>query len=72
MRSTKTQTILLLCEKLLNEGYIRKTDTLSDNIISSGTFKRYISEIRCFLANYHPTSELVYVKKEDIYRLVRW
>jgi hypothetical protein len=69
MRSTKTQTVLLLCDRLLRLGFFRKEETLVENKISAGTFKRYVSEIRCFLANYHPEMELDYDKKDDCYRL---
>jgi hypothetical protein len=69
MRSTKCQTILLLYEVLVRRGYFRKEDVLGENQISDPTFKRYVSEIRCFLANFHPEEELVYDKKEDVYRL---
>jgi hypothetical protein len=69
MKTTKPQAILLFYERLVRTGRITKTDFLNEVIISETTFKRYVSEIRCFLANYHPDLDLVYHKREDTYCL---
>jgi hypothetical protein len=39
--------------------------------ISSLTFKRYISELRCYFANFDPYNEVIYDRYHDAYYLVK-
>jgi hypothetical protein len=71
MKTTKPQAILLMYEILMKEGRLEKNDILSRCLISETTFKRYISEIRCYLMNYHDYAELHYDKRNDYYVLVK-
>lgn len=69
MKATKTQTVLLMYENLTSNGSIHKEYYLSECELSETTFKRYISEMRCYLMNFHPGWELAYAKKDNVYYL---
>lgn len=70
MKSSKCQVVLLMYRLLMEKGVLSRNEVISENLLSDATFKRYISEIRCFLANFENDVELIYSKKEDAYRLV--
>lgn len=70
MKPSKTQILLYCLEKLINEGRLEKQDLLSLSPISEPTFTRYIQEIRAYLYNAHPGSDLEYHKWEEAYVLV--
>ena len=66
----KTQILLHCLETLLRDGKIAKSQILSLAPISEATFTRYIQEIRAYLYNFHPGSELEYCKWDDVYILI--
>jgi hypothetical protein len=70
MKANKCQALLLLYEQLLIKGCFQKKDYLSKVEISDITFKRYVSELRCYFANFEPDKELVYRKRDDTYYLL--
>jgi hypothetical protein len=74
MKTNKTQAILFLYQSLKENGTIKKNDFLSEIDITDLTFKRYVSELRCYLSNFDQPEELVYVKKNDCYilREISW
>jgi hypothetical protein len=69
MKTSKTQAVLFIYENLKEKGQISKADVLSELEISDLTFKRYVSELRSYLMNFNCPAELLYLKKEDRYRL---
>jgi hypothetical protein len=69
MKTNKCQALLLLYQVLLTKGSFRKKDYLTQVEISDITFKRYVSELRCYFANFEPEKELVYKKSDDTYYL---
>lgn len=60
----------MLYGMLLARGSFQKKDYLARVEISDITFKRYVSEIRCYFANFEPDKELVYRKRDDTYFLL--
>lgn len=65
----KTQAILIMYDRFLKEGTLTKADILSLTEISSITFKRYISELRCYFGNFAPQYEIIYDRESDCYQL---
>ena len=70
MKPSKTQILLYCLERLIDEGRLEKRDLLRLSPISEPTFTRYIQELRAYLYNVHPGSDLEYHKWEDAYVLV--
>ena len=70
MKPSKAHILLYCLEKLMDEGRLEKRDLLRLSPISEPTFTRYIQEIRAYLYNTHPGSDLEYHKWEDAYVLV--
>jgi len=70
MVTTKTQAVLLMYETLEKDGKLIKKDYLSQIEISDISFKRYVSELRAFFANFDPSSDIRYSRKNDYYFLV--
>jgi len=71
MKCPKTQAVLLLYDQFLAKGEIIKKDFLLNVDASDITFKRYISELRCYFANFGERYEIVYDRKNDVYRLLK-
>jgi len=71
MTTNKTQGVLLLYDHLRLNGQLKKADALHELDISSLTFKRYISELRCYFANFDPYNEVIYDRYHDAYYLVK-
>jgi hypothetical protein len=69
MKTTKTQAVLFLYQTLQDKGTLKKNDVLAELLINSLTFKRYISELRCYFANFDPSHDVVYDRKSDTYFL---
>lgn len=69
MAISKAQLVLILYTDLLSKG-VNKENFCNTYHISSPTFKRYISEIRCFLCNIYSYQEVVYFRTSDVYRIV--
>lgn len=71
MKTNKTQGVLVLYDSLRVSGQLKKADALQELDISSLTFKRYISELRCYFANFDPYNEVIYDRSHDTYYLVK-
>jgi predicted DNA-binding transcriptional regulator YafY len=69
MHMKKTEAVLLIYESLTKNGSVTKESVLSDVEMSDNTFKRDINEIRCFFAEFCPEKEIVYSRRDNIYRL---
>lgn len=69
MKFTKAEAVLLLYVKLEENHAVIKNDYIALTGISDPTFRRYISELRCFLAEWKPYEEVVYRKGDGIYYL---
>jgi len=69
LKARKSQALLLLYENLLEKKTICKEDCLSFLDVSDLTFKRYISELRAYLANFHPEKSIAYDRKHRHYCL---
>jgi hypothetical protein len=67
----KAQMILLLYEKLLTERRVANGFSFLADPLPSVTFKRYIYDIRDYLAAFASDYEVVYCRREKIYKLVR-
>jgi hypothetical protein len=71
VKARKCQALLWMVEKLSLQGSLTKEEYLSFFDISEITFKRYISEIRAYLANFHPEETLFYDRQRHRYILER-
>ena len=69
MKVNKAQAIMFIFHMLLVNGSIKKDDVQSVISISDITFRRYIQEIRAYIANFDELYEIVYSKAEDLYTL---
>lgn len=70
MKVTKTQAVLVLYDDFLQKRVLQKKDFLSQIEVSDISFKRYISELRCYFMNFAPRYDIAYQRKEDAYYLV--
>jgi hypothetical protein len=69
MKTKRIETALFLYELLLTTKRAKRLFVISSLDISTATFKRVISDIRCYLIEFQPDRELVYSKLEDAYFL---
>lgn len=69
MKTLRISAALYLYATLLDKGQFTRERVLSDLPISSSTFKRVVSDLRCYLAEYHPEKEIVFEEKEEAYFL---
>jgi predicted DNA-binding transcriptional regulator YafY len=69
MHMKKTEAVLLINETLNKKGSVTKESILSDVEMSDNTFKRDINELRCFYAEFCPEKEIVYCRRDNLYRL---
>jgi hypothetical protein len=67
----KAQIILLLYEKLLVERRISNTLSVGGESLPSVTFKRYIYDIRDYLAAFSSDYEILYSRRGKAYKLVK-
>jgi len=68
MKTSHVETVLYLYDVLLSGGSISIGETMTEREISRATFKRYLSDIRCFLCEYHPEISLDYRPNDKTYR----
>ncbi len=68
---TKGQTLLYIYNKLESEKVIIKAEIMDECGLTDITFKRYIAEIRAYIKNFESHHEIKYVRKKDIYLLVK-
>lgn len=69
MKVNKTQGVLYIFELLVEEGFIKKEDIMSELEIAEVSFWRYIQELEAFIVNFNLPYEIYYDRKDDIYRL---
>ena len=67
MKVNKTQALLYIFALLLKRKSIAKKEVMSELEISDLTFRRYMQEMRAFLANFSMPYELVYDRVSDEY-----
>jgi len=67
MKTSHVETVLYLYDVLLAGGSVSIGETMTEREISRATFKRYLSDIRCFLCEYHPNLSLIYEVKKKVY-----
>ena len=63
--------MLALYDAFLSNSVVRKKDFLASVEISDISFKRYMSELRCYFTNFAPQYTIDYSRKEDTYHLIR-
>jgi|GEM_PF-611681 len=71
MKVVKSQGLLYIFEMLKEKGSINKNEILSALEISELSFWRYIQEIKAFLYNFDMGYELVYDRRDEVYRLTK-
>jgi hypothetical protein len=71
MKTTKAEAILLMRDELDEHAFLNKMDFLAKVDISSLTFNRYMSELRCYLANFRPDEQVIYRKSDGLYHLLK-
>jgi hypothetical protein len=69
MRLNKAEAVLLLYDKFREDHHLIKADYLALSGVRDLTFRRYISELRCYLAEWRPYEEIVYRKGDGVYYL---
>jgi hypothetical protein len=67
MKTSKSQAVLYLYATLREEGHLKKGEALDKLEINELTFRRYLSEIRCYFGNFDKGEEIDYDKKNDLY-----
>jgi hypothetical protein len=71
MGTNKTQAVLFMYDALMKDGHLSKADFLSKVEASDITFKRYISELRCYFSNFSLPYDIHYSKRDSLYFLVK-
>lgn len=69
MKVSKTQALMYLLSVLITNKQISKEYIKNKLEISDLTFRRYMQEIRAYLANFELPYELKYSKSEEVYYL---
>ena len=65
----KTQIVLYMYDKLLSGKGFTIAEIISNFNISERTFRRYISEINCFLANNYKEQQVLFDLNKRVYLL---
>jgi hypothetical protein len=71
MKTKKSQAVLFMLETLIRNESFTKKEIMEALELNNLSFERYISEIRCYFANFEPSEELIYQKKANTYRLIQ-
>lgn len=69
MKTKRILVALFIYEQLLKGEKVKKDEVTDSMEVSSATFKRAMSDIRCYLTEYQQEKELNYIKKENLYEL---
>ena len=69
MKTLRISGTLYLYERLLQGESVFPNDAIEELQVSPTTFKRMISDLRCYLMERHPEKELVYHSLNRCYRL---
>lgn len=67
MKLSKAEAVLYLYDHFIENHVVIKEETLKAIDVSDLTFRRYMSEIRCYLQEFHPEMEIHYRKGEGVY-----
>ncbi|MDY4849480.1 MAG: hypothetical protein SO176_04440 [Bacilli bacterium] len=67
MKVSKTQAVLLILSMLLEKGNVSKEEIKDMIEVSDLSFKRYMQEIRAFIANFNLCIEVVYNRETNKY-----
>lgn len=70
MKVGKTFAFAQLVELLDKKGVLKKETAIADFDLTEDQFHRYIADLKYYYVTFHPEKELVYDKKNDVYRLV--
>ena len=70
MKVNKTQALMFILMMLIKNKSFSKSEIMNQIEISDLTFRRYMQELRAFLANFSYGYELQYSKSEEKYILV--
>lgn len=68
-RKTKSELLLILYDLLQSVEGITKNSFCTEYCVSSSAFKRYISDIRCYLMENRSYLELLYLREYKTYRI---
>ena len=71
IKVVKSQGLLYIFEMLKEKGYVSKNEILSALEITELSFWRYIQEIKAFLYNFNMNYELIFDRREEVYRLIK-
>lgn len=70
MKVNKTQAILFMYQKFVEDGFLKKADYCNTTNITSLTFARYLSELKCFFSNFDVPKDIIYSRKNNEYYIV--
>ena len=65
----KSQVIIYMYDLLINHKSFSKEEIIAEFNISERTFRRYISEINCYLSNFYKKQSVVYDNVNHVYKL---
>ena len=71
MKVVKSQGLLYIFEMLKEKGCVSKNEVLNALEISELSFWRYIQEIKAFLSNFNMDYDLIFDRRDEVYRLVK-
>ncbi len=71
MTTTKTQAVLLMYDFFLSQNQLAKKDFLGMVDVSDISFKRYVTELRAYFADFNPSLTITYSRKDDMYYLTK-
>ena len=66
----KSKGMMLIISLLLRNKFIRKEDIINQLEINDVTFRRYMQEVRVYLANFNEPYELIYNRKNETYEII--
>ena len=70
MKVGKTFAFAQLVEMLDRRSSLKKEAIIADFDLTEDQFHRYIADLKYYFTTFHPDKELVYDKKNDVYRIV--
>ena len=71
MKVVKSQGLLYIFEMLKEKECISKYEILNALEITELSFWRYIQEIKAFIYNFNMDYDLIFDRKDDVYRLIK-
>lgn len=64
----KTQSVIFMIERLDTRGFFSKEEVQNELELSDDQFHRYVAEIKNYYLVVHPELDLIYDKREGVYR----